>query len=198
MLKSDSFSSPPNGSTGPAAFSPRRNRSKNLGNGTSAGKRSPRPLSNSQSLHHLLRNQVQSVIARFVFDFYALFANIFLFLSSFFPPQFSFFPSIIFSSFGSFHSLFFLSWLLPSLFLSYLPPVIRYSFNVMYVLFNLFLRSTNILIFYLELVCYGFQLYESDHFSIRNILPVCMMRQQRHGAGGKKNRGHVDHYMNLF
>ena len=109
MLKSDSFSSPPNGSTGPAAFSPRRNRSKNLGIGTSAGKRSPRPLSNSQSLHHLLRNQVQSVIARFVFDFYALFANIFLFLSSFFPPQFSFFPSIIFSSFGSFHSLFFLS-----------------------------------------------------------------------------------------
>ena len=127
MVKADTFSSPPNGSTGPAALSPKRNRSKNLGMGTSAGKRSPRSLSNSQSLHHLLRNQVQSVIARFVFDFFALFATIFLFLSSFS------FPSIIFSSFDPFYSLFFLSWLLNSPFPSYLPSLIRYSFNLIWI-----------------------------------------------------------------
>ena len=95
IAKSNSFPSAPNPSIGQAASSPRRNRSKNLGIGTSAGKRSPRPLSNSQSLHHLLRSQVQSVIARYHTDFSALFTTFFLRLPSFFPPLFFFFSFFI-------------------------------------------------------------------------------------------------------
>ena len=95
IAKSNSFPSAPNPSIGQAASSPRRNRSKNLGIGTSAGKRSPRPLSNSQSLHHLLRSQVQSVIARYHTDFSALFTTFFLRLPSLFPPIFFFFSFFI-------------------------------------------------------------------------------------------------------